>query len=328
MHRLTFALATAAMLTLTGATPTGAEAPADFPSRPVTLVVPTAPSVTGDLLMRAFAEVASKHLGQSIIVENKPGGSATLAAAHVAGNAKPDGYTITQIVIPVFRVPVMQKATYDPVKDFTYIIMLGGYTLGAVVKADSPFKSWQDVMAFAEANPGRFTYTTVGPMTTNAIAMETIARQAGVQFTHVPGKGGGAGIAAVLGGHVMAMVESPSWAPTVASGDLRLLMLLNGERSRKWPDTPTLKDLGYHYDFDSPFGLAGPKGMDPAIVKTLHGAFKKAYDDPKVIDAYEKFDFVRRYMNTEDYQKFVPKLAANERTAMEKIGLVKVGLAK
>ena len=156
----------------------------------MTLIVPTAASVSGDLLMRAFADAATKHLGQPVIVDNKPGGSATLAAAYVAGNVKPDGYTITQIVIPAFRIPVMQKASYDPVKDFTYIILLGGYTLGAVVKGDSQFKKWQDVMDFAKANPGRFTYTTVGPATTNAIAMETIARQGGVQFTHVPGKGG------------------------------------------------------------------------------------------------------------------------------------------
>ena len=119
------------------------------------------------------------------------------------------------------------------------------------------------------------------------------------------------------------MVESPAWAPLVASGQFRLLMMLNGERSKKWPDTPTLKELGYTYEFDSPFGLAGPKGMDPAIVKKLHDAFKKAYDDPKVAELYDKFDFTRRYMNTADYQAFVPKLAAEEKAALEKLGLAK-----
>ena len=101
-----------------------------------------------------------------------------------------------QIAIPVFRVPYMQKATFDPVKDFTYIILLGGYTLGAVVKADGPFKTWKDVIDFAKANPGKFTYATIGPATTNAIAMELMARQSGVQFTHIPTKGGGESIAA------------------------------------------------------------------------------------------------------------------------------------
>ena len=147
-----------------------------------------------------------------------------------------------------------------------------------------------------------------------------MARQSGVQFTHIPSKGGGKSIAAVLGGHVMMMVESPGWAPQVASGDFRLLLLLNGQRSKKWPDTPTLKELGYTYEFDSPFGLAGPKGMDPAIVKKLHDAFKKAYEDEKVIELFDKFDFVRRYMSTEDYQAFIPSSPPTKRRPWKKWG--------
>jgi tripartite-type tricarboxylate transporter receptor subunit TctC len=179
-----------------------AQGATDFPSKPITIVIPTAASVSGDLLMRAYGEAVSKHLGQPIIVENKPGGSGALAAAYVATSVKPDGYTLLNITIPIYRVPYIQKTPYDPVKDFTPIILLGGYTLGGVVKADSPFKEWKDVIEFSKANPGRFTYTTVGPQTTNAIAMETMARHSGVQFTHVPGKGGGDGLSAVLGGHV------------------------------------------------------------------------------------------------------------------------------
>ena len=123
-----------------------------------------------------------------------------------------------------------------------------------------------------------------------------MARQSGVKFTHVPTKGGGESIATVLGKHITAMVESPAWTPMVDSGQFRLLMML-GPKSKKWPDAPTLKELGYNDVFDSPFGLAGPKGMDPAIVKKLHDAFKKASDDPKVVELYDKFDFVRRYMS-------------------------------
>ena len=314
---------TVAALLLGSALDARAQTAADFPSRPITLIVPFAAGTTADLLFRGYAESAGKQLGQPVVVDNRPGGSATLGPAQMAANSKPDGYTIGQIPIPAFRVPVMQKATYDIVKDFTYIIQVGGYTLGAVVKKDSQFKTWKDVVEFAKANPGKFTYTTIGAATTNGIAMELMGRQAGVQFTHVPGKGGGEGIASVLGGHVMAMVESPSWAGAVASGDLNLILLLNGERSKKWPNTPTLKEAGFDYSFDSPFGLAGPKGMDPAIVKKLHDAFKVAYDDPKVIDLHEKFDFTRRYLNTADYQASVPKLAAEEKAALEKLGLAK-----
>ena len=313
----------AAVLAAAGSGAASAQDAGSYPARPVTVVIPTAASVSGDILMRAFGDAVSKHLGQPIVVENKPGGSGALAAAYVATSVKPDGYTLLNITIPMYRVPFIQKTPYDPVKDFTPIILLGGYTLGGVVKADSPFKEWKDVLEFSKANPGRFTYTTVGPQTTNAIAMETMARHSGVEFTHVPGKGGGEGISAVLGGHVNAMVESPAWATLVASGDLRLLFLLNLERSKKWPNVPTIRELGYDYTFDSPYGLVGPKGLDPAIVKKLHDAFKKAYDDPKVIETYDRFDFVRRYMNTEDYAKFVPKLAADERASMERLGFAR-----
>jgi tripartite-type tricarboxylate transporter receptor subunit TctC len=310
------------VLAAAGSGTSSAEDAGSYPSRPITVAIPTAASVSGDILMRAFGDVVSKHLEQPIVVDNKPGGSGALAAAYVA-SAKSDGYTLLNITIPIYRVPFIQKTSYDPVKDFTPIIMLGGYTLGGVVKADGPFKEWKDVLEFAKANPGRFTYTTVGPQTTNAIAMETMARHSGVQFTHVPGKGGGEGISAVLGGHIHAMVESPAWASLVASGDMRLLFLLNLERSKKWPNVPTIRELGYDYTFDSPYGLAGPKGLDPAIVKKLHDAFKKAYDDPRVVETFDRFDFVRRYMSTEDYAKLVPKLAEDERASMERLGFAR-----
>ena len=263
MLRRTYIAAAAAAAALAGLlAPAFAQTPKDFPSKPITLIIPFIPSLTADLLFRGIAESASQHLGQPIIIDNKPGGSATLGPATLATD-KPDGYTIGQLAIPVYRVPYMQKATFDPVKDFTYIILLGGYSLGAVVMADGPFKKWQDVIEFAKANPGKFTYATVGPATTNAIAMELMARQSGVQFTHVPMKGGGESIAAVLGGHVMMMVESPAWAPMVAAGGFRLLMMLGGERSKKWPDVPILKELGYTYEFNSPVRTCRPQGHGP-----------------------------------------------------------------
>lgn len=295
----------------------------DYPSKPITIVIPTGPSVSGDIIMRVYAEIVGKILGQPLVVENRPGGSGALAAAYVAANAKPDGYLLLNITIPIYRVPAMQKTSYDPVKDFQPVILLGGYTLGGVVMANSQFKSWRDVLDFAKTNPGQFTYTTVGPHTTNAIAMETMARESGVQFTHVPGKGGGEGIAAVLGGHVKAMVESPAWAPLVASGEMRLLFLLNQERSKRWPEVPTIRELGYKYTFDSPYGVVAGRGTDPAIIKKLHDAFKIAFDDPKVIETYEKFDFVRRYLPTAEYEKFVVKLNEDEKAAMARLGFAK-----
>jgi tripartite-type tricarboxylate transporter receptor subunit TctC len=294
-----------------------------FPSRPVTLIIPFQAGISVDILLRGVAEAAAVHLGQPVIVDNKPGGSATLGPAMMASTAKPDGYTIAQLAMPLFRLPHLQKVSFDPLKDFTWIIQLGGYSIGIVAATSSQFKTWNDVLAYAKANPGKLTYTTAGPVTINSIAMELIARQEGTRFAHVPGKGGGESNAAVLGGHIMLSVESPAWAPLVQSGELRLLAMLNNKRSAKWPEAPTLKELGYDFGFNTPFGLGGPKGMDPAIVKKLHDAFKKGYEDPKVIELYERFDFTRLYLGTEAYAATIPKLFEDEKSNLEKVGLVK-----
>ena len=302
--------------------PARAQSAADYPNRPITLIIPFTAGVSADILFRGLAEAASKHLGQPIIIDNRTGASGTLGPA-VLATMKPDGYTIGQIPLPVFRLPLMQKVTYDPLKDFTYIINLAGYQLGAVVKADSQFKKWSDVIDYARANPGKFTYATIGAATTPGVATALAAREAGVEMAHVPSKGGGESIAALLGGHVNMIVESPAWAPLVAAGQLRLLMVLGSQREKAWPDVPALKEVGYSFDFDSPTGLAGPKGMDPAIVQKLHDAFKKAYDDPSMVAHYEKVQFSRRYLNSADYTALAAKLYADEKEALAKVGLLK-----
>jgi tripartite-type tricarboxylate transporter receptor subunit TctC len=307
-----------------GTSPVAAQSAAEsFPNRPITLVVPFAAGVSADLLFRGLAEVASKHLGQPIVIDNRSGASGTLGPAQVAATAKPDGYTLTQIPLPVFRLPHMQKTTFEPTRDFTYVILVAAYQLGAVVKADSPFKTWQDVIGYAKANPGKLTYSTIGAATSPGIAMQLAARESGVEMTHIPSKGGGESVAALLGGHVNMIVESPAWAPMVASGDLRLLLMLGSEREQAYKDVPVLREVGYSFDFDSPTGIAGPKGMDPAIVKKLHDAFKKAYEDPSMPAHYAKVQFSRRYGDSAQYTALAAKLFADEKAFVERLGLGK-----
>jgi tripartite-type tricarboxylate transporter receptor subunit TctC len=322
IHRRDF-LKTAPAAAVASALPLPALAQGAFPNKPITLIVPWQASLTADLLLRGMAELAATHLGQPIIVDNKPGASGTLGPATMAGTAKPDGYTIAQLPITVFRLPSMQKMPFDPLTDFTPIIHVAGYQFGTVCKADSPFKTWADVIAHAKDNPGKVTYATGGPNTSPHIGMELMAAHSGVKLTHVPMKGGSESIAAVLGGHVMLQAESPSWQAQVDAGGMRLLKIWTAERHKRWPDVPTLKELGYPFVFDSPFGLGGPKGMDAEIVRKLHDAFKAAYDDPKTVELYDKFNFARRYMNTPDYTKFVPEMVASEKAGIEKLGLVK-----
>lgn len=300
-----------------------AQGAAEFPSRPVTLIVPYAAGVSADLLFRGLAEIASNHLGQPIVIDNRAGGSGTLGVAQMAANAKPDGYTICQSALPMFRVPLMQKATFDALKDFSYIIVVANYQVGAVVNADGPFKSWQDVLDFAKANPGKLNYSTLGAATTPNMAMEVISREAGVQMTHIPSKGGGESVASLLGNHVHMIVESPAWAPMVSAGKLRLLMVLGSQRDQQWPDVPSMKDLGYPFVFDSPTGLVGPKGMDPAIVKKLHDAFKLAMDDPKMTELYKRILFSRNYLDSAAFTALSTKLVADEREMLARLGLLK-----
>jgi tripartite-type tricarboxylate transporter receptor subunit TctC len=294
-----------------------------YPTKPITMIVPWPAGGSTDVAMRAIAEGASKILGQPIVVDNKAGASGTLGPATMAATAKPDGYTVAQMPITVMRLPLMQKVSWDAEKSFTYIIHLTGYTFGITAKADGPFKKWQDVVDFAKANPGKVTYATPGSGTSLHIGMEQIAEVAGIKLTQVPFKGGAETNAAVLGGHTTLQADSTAWKPLVDAGQLRLLAIWTAERSKIWKDVPTLKELGYPFVFDSPFGLAGPKGIDPKIVEILHDAFKKSLEDPATIAALERYDMVPRYMNTADYNAFVKQVISQETAALGKIGLLK-----
>lgn len=319
MKRTTLAIISAAIL----ATLSGVAGAQNYPTKPITLIVPWPSGGATDIAMRAIAEAASKHLGQPIIVDNRAGGSGTVGPAQMAATARPDGYTIAQIPITVFRLPLMQQTTWDAEKDFTYIVHLTGYTFGVTVKADSPFKTWPDVVKFAKENPGKVTYATPGTGTSLHIGMEQIAARDGIKVTQVPFKGGAETNAAVLGGHTMLQVESSGWKSLVESGQLRLLMIWTEKPSPNYKGVPTLQELGYPFVFDSPFGIAGPKGMDPKIVATIHDAFKKAIDDPNVQATLSKYDMVVNYKNTADYVKFVKDVTDTERKVVEMLGLKK-----
>src|SRR5205085_12495245 len=188
--------------------------------------------------MRAIADSASKHLGQPIAVDNKAGGGGTVGPATMAAAAKPDGYTISQIPITAFRLPLMQDVSWDPAKDFSYLIHLSGYTFGVTTSAESPFKTWQDVVDFAKKNPGKVTYATPGTGTSLHIGMEQIAGLAGIKLTQVPFKGGAEPNAAVLGKHTTLQADSTGWQPLVDAGKLRLLMVLTAARSPNFPGCP------------------------------------------------------------------------------------------
>ena len=270
--------------------------------------------------MRAIAESAGKALGGQMIVENKAGASGMLGPNELV-TAKPDGYTLSQLTIGVVRLPHMQKMQFDPMVDFTYIALLTGYTFGLVVKADSPIKSVKDLVDHARANPGTFTYGSTGNGTTPHLAVEEFAMKAGIKLQHIPFKGNADGMQALLGGHVMAHSDATGWGPHVDAGTCRLLATYGSKRTKRWPNVPTLNELGYDTISDSPFGIGGPKGMDAAVTQRLHDAFRRTTEDPAVLASFEKYDQSVIYLNTADYTRFMREQFQKEKQIIERLGL-------
>jgi tripartite-type tricarboxylate transporter receptor subunit TctC len=293
----------------------------DYPSRPVTLIVPWPAGGTTDIGMRALAAATEKYLKQKIVIENRPGAGGVLGPQQVAQNAAPDGYTLVQIPITVFRFPFMRKTSLDPAADFTYIIGVSGYTFGVVVRSDAPWKTFRELIDYARANPGKINYGTPGAGTTLHITMEQIAKQQGIKWTHVPFKGTSETTGALVGGHVDAAADATGWASLVNAGQLRLLVLWTAARSKNWPDAPTLRETGIDMVSNSPFGIAGPKGMDAAVVKIIHDAFKKGAEDPAYLEATAKLDQEPAYLTTDDYRRYAIRELAEQKRLIEDLGL-------
>jgi tripartite-type tricarboxylate transporter receptor subunit TctC len=292
-----------------------------FPARPIRLICPWPAGGSTDIVMRSIAESAGKALGGSMIVENKAGASGMLGPNELV-SARPDGYTLSQLTIGVVRLPHMQKMQFDPLKDFTYIACLTGYTFGIVVRSDSPIKSIKDLVDYAKANPGVFTYGSTGNGTTPHLAVEEFASRANIKLQHIPFKGNADGMQALLGGHVMSHSDATGWGPHVDAGTCRLLATYGSKRTKRWPNVPTLQELGYETVSDSPFGIGAPKGMDPAVTRTLHDAFKKTLDDPAVLATFDKYDQSVIYLDTAGYTRFAAENFIKERAMIERLGLL------
>jgi tripartite-type tricarboxylate transporter receptor subunit TctC len=312
--------------TLLGATGALLAAPAvaqqGFPNRPIRLIVPWPPGGSTDGQLRALAEVATRHLGQPVIIENRGGAAGTMAAQMMAAEQRGDGYLVGQLPVTAFRYPMMSsRPTWDPMRDFTYVIHLTGYLFGVVVKADSPWQTWQQFLDYAKANPGKVAYGSPGIGSTLHITMERIGAERGIEFLHVPFRGGADNAQSLLSGQTQAMADSTSWAPLVDGGQFRLLVTWGAERAKRYPNVPTLRETGIDIVSASPYGLAGPKNMDPGIVRVLHDAFKAALHDPAHLAVLERFDMPVVYMNSEDYRAAVQRTIEEEGAVIRRLNL-------
>ena len=293
-----------------------------FPAKPIKLVIAFPAGGPTDITMRALADAAGKILGQPVVVENKPGAGGTMPA-QLLQSAPADGYTVAQIPLGVFRLPYTTKISWDPIKDINYVLNVTGYAFGLVVPADSALRSWTHFVGWAKANPGMLSYGSTGTLTSPHLTMELIAQKLGLQLLHVPYKGSADLMQAILGGQIMAAADSTGFAPQVAAGKLRVLNTWGAERLAKFPDAPTLKELGLGLVQNSPFGIGAPRATPPEVVRRLHDAFKKAMEEASYQQALARYDMVPMYMSSEVYSRFAQDTFQREKALVDKLGLAK-----
>ncbi|WP_149538301.1 tripartite tricarboxylate transporter substrate binding protein [Siccirubricoccus phaeus] len=322
MPRSPAALPRRAMLALSGAALAApALAQPRFPDRPLRLFVPWTAGSSSDVQMRSLAEIAQATLGQPVVVENRPGASGTLHVQPLAAS-RADGYTLGQMHLSIVRRPFLVRTPpWDAVADFTHILRLCGWMYGVAVKADSPWQDWRGFIAHARANPGKVTFATSGIATTNHLAMEDLGAREGVEFTHVPYRGSSEGMTAVLSGAVDCIADSSVWVPQVESGAMRALCVWTAARVSRLPGVPTLKELGHDMVVTSPYGISGPKGMDPGVVRALHEAFKSALFSPANAAVRAQFDMPEQYLDSESYAAFIAQRSEYEKAMVQRLGI-------
>ena len=252
----------------------------EFPTRSITLLICMQPGAGADLGGRVIAQEATKILGQEIIPMNKTGGGGAVAAGILA-NSKGDGYTLLSCTNGAFTTaPQLESVPYDPLKDLVPMIQFGSLTTGIMVRSDSPFKSFKEFIDFARKNPGKLSYGFPGVGTAPHLAIEHVMLEEKVNIATVPYEGAVPSLTALLGGHVSACGTSTSgFLQHLKAGKVRVLATTGEKRIEVVPDAPTLFELGYPYGVLMDFYLiTGPKGIPPAVTKTLEGAFLKAME--------------------------------------------------
>jgi Uncharacterized protein conserved in bacteria len=290
-----------------------------WPEREITLVVNYGAGGVTDVTVRALAAEAAKILKVPVQIVNRPGGQGTTGPTFIAAQ-KPDGYTIgVTSFAPMAINPHMIDVTYT-IDDFDYVGGFGRFRYGIVVNVDSPIKSIDDLVKAAKTKP--VTFSASGPP--NNLALLELGKKTGARFRFVPFPSGAESVTAVLGNHIDAVVQTPTeMLSLIQAGKLRLLASASPVRWTELPDVPTLLDLGHGVSIDSWIGLGGPKGMDPAKLKTLRDAFEKAAGSTEVARSYEQLGMSMAYKNGDEYRAFLRK-------GYEEMGqsLAETGLAK
>jgi tripartite-type tricarboxylate transporter receptor subunit TctC len=268
---------------------------ADFPDKPIKILVGFAPGGGSDILARTVAPALGEALGQAVIVDNLPGAGGNRAMAEVA-RAKPDGYTVALATTSPFTVaPYFQPQTYDPSKDFTYLFQTLVSAQPLFVKSDSSFKTIQELMTWSKANPNKLFWSTAATNGGTHISTQAAFQAAGIQATYVPYKGGADAMNGLLGGQIQALVAA-EFPPHAAAGTIRLLAESGPDKIPEYPNVPTYKELKFPISVPIFYGIAGPGGMPPDIIKEWESAASDMVRTPEFIELLNKLKGTPAYL--------------------------------
>jgi len=319
IHRRTLLAGAAAGVLLPAGT---VLAQAEYPNKAIKMLMPSPPGSTFDTIGRAAAIEAEKRLGQPIIMDYKTGAGGTPSFVQ-AKNAAPDGYTLVILSLSAVRQPLLENVGYEGVKDFTWIASLAEINFGILVPADSPFKTWADLLAFGKANAQKVSYGAPSGLGNSAhIFTSEVAAKEKVQWTPVPFRASSDTMNALMAGQLTFSTDTLIAAtPLVQGGKLRFLAMATNQRVKAFPDVPTMRELGYNVSIESPIGVGGPPGMSPAIVQKVQDAFKFATEQPSFIALLEKSTQRPWYMDAAEFRKFAEHAENEQRELLAKYGL-------
>ena len=299
-----------------------AQAPSDWPAKPLQLIVPWPAGGATDLTLRVLCEEAKPLLGEPIVIINKPGAAGT-QVANLLKQAEPDGYTIGQMPITVYRYALMNKVAWNPLKDFSPILQVAGTTFGLLVPADSAWKTFDDMLQWAKAHQGELLLGSTGIGTTAHLAMEEILLKNQIKYVHVPYKGTTDQMLAIATKQIMAGVNSTGFTPWLEQGKMRLLATFSAARNPRWPQVPTMHELGYpDAVYTSPWGIAAPAGTPTAIIQKLQSALARAVHTPRHLQELARFEQDLEYLDTADYAKALRASVAHECKLLDRMHLL------
>jgi len=281
-----------------------------FPSKPINLWIGWGAGSGTDISQRAIANSASKILKQPILVSNVTGGGGTLVLGRLKAE-RPDGYTLANTSSATLgRIPHLQPVPYDaqePLKDFIPIMTYSYYLYGLAVRNDSPWRTFEEFIAYAKANPGKIRYSTSGVGTGQHLVMEYLAMREKIKWTHVPFATSPQAVAAAMGGHVEAVSQTPEWKEQVDSGNMRLLVCWNDKRMPFYLNIPTLKEKGYDFSVQALIVIYAPANTPKEVITILSKVFRQASETEEVKEILNRLSYPHDIKETEELIQIIKK---------------------